>query len=468
MTGWRVKMKKFLKIATCFLLAVVFSITLSGCTKKATPGTNLVVWGFEEEDSWKPVIKAFIKDNKGSTVTYVKQTFDADYENRVLNSTLSGAGPDVWAMPNDWVYRHKEKLAPMPEGKLKKTIDLDKQYVPSIKESVYFKDSKGVDQIYALSPSAQPLMVYYNPKLFSDAVTLSNETNRGDSETKKINNALLTAPPKTWTEFSQAVNLLTVKDADSIAVSGVALGTDNITDSADILYLLMMQNETKILSDDAKLATFNLPQTTSTGADDNPGVRALEFYTSFADPNSENYSWDDSLGNNIDAFANGQVAMIFGFSDLQNTLAQKYPNFKYKRTFVPQLDQDANKVVDYAKFTAFGVSRSAHSATAWNLVATLSGSGTDTTNTNFNTANHLYSSKKAKDYDTSFTARTGTSPEKLSLATAKSLVRGRYPNELDTLIKGTIATVSTGTQDAQSSLDGAASKATELLRKTDW
>jgi hypothetical protein len=261
---------------------------------------------------------------------------------------------------------------------------------------------------------------------------------------------------------------LTVKDGEEISISGLALGTDQIVNGADVLYLLMMQNETNILSEDVKLATFNLPKTTSTGTDDNPGVRALEFYTSFADPNSENYSWNDSLGSNIDAFANGQVAMTFGFSDLQNTLAQKYPSFKFKKTYAPQLDQDASKIVDYARFNAYGVSRlSKNHAASWSMVNILANDSS--INSDFNSATRFYTSRKAKDYDISITARKAASnPEKLSLATAKSLVKGRYPNEFDAIMNGTIASVLSGEQDAKSALDGASSQITETLRKTAW
>ena len=175
-------------------------------------------------------------------------------------------------------------------------------------------------------------------------------------------------------------------------MAGVALGTKEIPYSQDILYLLMLQNETSILSGDSKLATFNLPKTTSTGANDNPGTRALEFYTSFADPNSENFCWDGSLGDAIDAFANGQVGMIFGYSSLQNTLLQKYPSLKYKKAFAPQLSEDAEKITDYAKFTAYGVSKfSKNPNISWNLVMTLVD---DTSANSFNSANRLYTSKK--------------------------------------------------------------------------
>ena len=135
-------------------------------------------------------------------MVYKKQKLDSDYENRVLNAIASGAGPDVWAMPNAWVFRHTEKLAPMPEG-IAKSVNLDKQYVQSIKESVYIND-----KTYALSPSVEPLMVYYNPSVFSAASKAHNEANKGDKEAIKRANDLLTAPPKTWTDFVEASNII--------------------------------------------------------------------------------------------------------------------------------------------------------------------------------------------------------------------------------------------------------------------
>ncbi|MDP1760082.1 MAG: hypothetical protein Q8L01_01320, partial [Candidatus Woesebacteria bacterium] len=132
-------MKKIIKIISYVLIVVFFSIALSGCTKKTAvdPNANkIIVWSFEDEDVWKGVAKEFEKKNSGYKLVYVKQTLDLKYENRVLNSILSGAGPDVWAMPNDWIYRHKDKLIAMPD-KLVKTTDLNGSFVPAISQSVF-------------------------------------------------------------------------------------------------------------------------------------------------------------------------------------------------------------------------------------------------------------------------------------------------------------------------------------------
>lgn len=454
-------MKKFIKFTSYSILAVLFSIAFSGCGSTATVDPNaskVVVWSFENEDAWKSIEKEFAKKNKGYSIVYEKQVLDSAYENRVLNSILSGQGPDVWSMPNDWVYRHKDKLAAMPDATAK-TFNID-AYVPAIKQSVDIEN-----KIYALSPSAEPLMVYYNPKLFN---TTNDEiqTNSTDKSLKDSANKLLQEPPAMWTDLVQAANLLTKKDASgNIITSGIALGTSNITNAADILYLLMLQNGTNIISSDNKLATFNLPKDTSTGSTDIPGKRALEFYTSFANSASSNYTWNDSLGNDIDAFATGKTAMIIGYSSLQNTLLQKYPSVTYKKAFAPQVNGDADKITDFVRFNAFGVSKlSSHQALGWSIVSSLTLDFAD----DFNSYSRLYTSKKANGYDIKLSERTGNNPEKLSLATSQSLTKGRYPYEFDQNLRNAMDLLNTKKQDSQSALDLAASKSTDLLRKESW
>lgn len=456
-----IKSLKVFKSASYVLLAVFFALTLTGCGKEAPTDPNankIVVWSFETADAWKSVKKSFEKKSGGYEMIYVQETLDSDYEKRVLNSILAGEGPDVWAMPNDWVYRHKEKLTPMPD-KMATTLDLENKYVPALKESVAF-DGK----IYAMSPYTEPLMVYYNPKIFSVREEELTSGNKDRDAVKRIN-ALLSVPPKTWTDFTEAAKLLTKKDGPIITQAGVAMGSSQITNAADIVYLLMYQNETDILSADYKSATFNLPKNTSTGADDIPGKRAFEFYTSFADPLSTNFSWHDSFGNDVDAFGTGKVAMIFGYSNLQNTLLQKYPDFRYKKAFVPQLASDASKITDFAKFNAYGASKIGRNPTlAWELINILTVDAGD----DFNSVNKYYTSAKASSYDISVSNREAGNPEKLSLATAKSLVKGRYPTEFDYYIKNAISSIGAGTQSSQIGVDSAANSINLLLRKETW
>jgi hypothetical protein len=450
--------KKFFKAIGYFLIATVFCISLSGCTKTTT-SSKLVIWSFESADTWKPIIANLKKDNGGIDIQYAQQTLDSNYENRVLNSILSGSGPDIWSMPNDWVYRHKDKLAPMPDT-IYKTSNFSDTYIDAMKQSVFF-DQK----VYALSPVAEPLMIYYNPKIMSQVSDeiYSMKLDR-DAKTKITNE--LSEMPSLWSDWADMTKYITQKDASgNITRSAAAIGTGGALNSQDILYLLMLQNQTKIISDNLKLATFNLPSSTPPQTTDYPGVRALDFFTSFADPNNANYTWNDSLGNPLDAFTSGRVSMIFGYSNLQNYFAQNYPEFKYKKAFVPQLDQDATKIVDLAKFNVFGVSRASSNPTvAWQVVNGLS----TTYESDFVTATNLHTSVKSKNVEIGILQRSSSNPEKVSLATAKAVIKGKYPTDFDSLMNKAVASVNQKLQTSKISLDTAAEQITNLLNKTTW
>ncbi len=456
-------MKRFLKFTSYALMMAFFTVALSGCTKKTTTtdarATKVIVWSFEDPDAWKPIKKTFESENKGYTLEYIQQNLDSSYENKVLNSQLSGTGPDVWAMPNDWVYRHKDKLIPAPAA-ITKLVNMDETFVQSVKESVQIDGN-----IYSLSPSSEPLMVYYNPTLIMNAIRDMRPSFQDEASYDRVK-AMFDPLPNTWTNFAENMKYLTKRTGDRIDVAGAAIGSDNVSYPQDILYLLMLQNQTKILSDDLKLATLSLPTSTPVGSQEVPGKRALEFYASFTNPSSPNYTWNDSMGNDVEAFVNGKVAMIFNYSRLENVLAQKYPTFKdYSRTFIPQVNTDTDKIVDYARFNTFGISNTApDSSVAWNLVYNLSVKYS----TDITSSSRLFSAYKATSYDLGIANRRGNNPEKLSLATAMSFQKGRYPGEFDANMRNAIRAVNKGTLTAQAALDQAADNITQLLRKETW
>ncbi len=461
------KFKRISKVLCGLMVIVLASTLISGCSSRKTTTTKtFIIWGFDDEDVWKPIIKEAQKDAlKGYEVKYVKKVLNDSYENDSLNSILSGQGPDVWAMPNDWVYRHKDKLTPMPDDLIKSSkLNLDDQFVPAIKQSGYF-DNK----IYALSPTVDTLIIYYNEKLFQAALDDFNNSHKGDAnlEARKTASRLLNQVPVTWTDFSEAAKLINFRNGNSFSRSGTAMGiASNINNADDVLYALMLQDGSKMTSDDYSLATFNLPQSTAGGTSDVPAKKALEFYNSFANAGSPNYSWNSSMPNNVEAFVNGQVAMIFGYESLSNYLAQVYPGFKYKKAPLPQIGSSNETAVDYASYITFASPKlSPNSAVAWEMINFLS---VDQASSYANTA-QISQSAKMKDFQVSLKDREGNNnPGKLQSQTAQTWVKGRYPNETDSAIKTAIDNVAIGKQDAQSALDLAASTITTLLRKDTW
>ena len=469
------KLKYFSKVLSLIFIGVLVATSVSGCGKKTPAATKVItIWGFDDEDIWKPIIKDAQGEVKGYEIKYVKKTLSDSYENEALNSILSGQGPDIWAIPNDWVYRHKDKLAPMPDSLIKSSkINLDEQFVPVVKQSGYF-DGK----IYSLPLAIDTLVAFYNQKMLEKTLDdYSNShrvpSNASDEIRESINNdkkratSLLSSFPTTWNDFSEMTKLVTQRSGNNVSISGVALGTsDNIYKSQNILYALMLQNQTKMTSDNLDTANFNLPQQTYAGANDNPAKRALEFYTSFSNPNSLNYSWNSSMENNLDAFAHEKTAVIFAESSTSNYFTQKYPNFKHKAASLPQINNTNENIIDFATYTTLVVpSKSTYTTTAWNLIYPLS----TTLNSYYSTV-RLASPAKKKDYIPILADRQNTiiSTSSFQAQTAKTWNKGRYPKDVDSIFRTAIDNVVTGKQDSQAALDLAATKVTELLRKEGW
>ena len=456
--------KKYLKVIGTTILAVVFALTLTGCgTQPTTKANTVVIWGFVDEDVFKPIIDDFKQNNKGIEVKYYKKNLDANYENDALNSILSGAGPDVWAIPNNWVYRHKEKLAPMP-GKL---LDDKKIVMKDYFADVLQRDNVFDNQVYGLSPTVDVLQAYYNPLLFDQAREKAlKSAGENESKQEEISNIFRNFPI-TWSEFDQVVPYLTSRNGSFVQVAGAAIGSsNNVSYSNDILSLLMLQNQTKMLSDDLTQATFNLPIKNSAGADVMPGKNSLDFYSKFANPADPTYAWNPGMPNDVEAFAQSKVAVIFAYSGLAGYLKQIYPDFEFERAKIPQIGE-VNSIVDYAHYTTYVVPENSPLVeTAWDFVVNLA---TDSASSYQSATKELSSKKSGGSSDTvDLKSRGSGEPSEEMVAGAESWNKGRYPVEINNQFKMAIDRVNSGSQSSQAALDTAAANITQLLRKESW
>jgi multiple sugar transport system substrate-binding protein len=458
------KWRKFLKIFGISALAVAMAVSLTGCGTTTAPKSNsIIVWGFVDPDVFAPIIKDFENNNKGVTVTYVKKTLDANYEDNSLNSILAGQGPDVWALPNDAVYRHKDQLVAVPTTLLTANkLAPSKYFLPNVVSDTTFDN-----QVYAMAPSTDVLQIYYNPDLFNQARTRADAALKNNqTERSQIDN-IFNHFPVTWADFDAIIPWLTVRNGNTIQTAGAAIGTsNNVSHATDLLSLLMLQNQTKMVSDDLSQATFDLPITDAAGSTVFPGKNSLDFYTKYANPSDPDYTWNASMPNDVDAFAQGKVAMIFSYANLMNYFAQIYPNFTYQRALVPQVG-DLNPVVDYSNYTTYGVpANSVNSNLAWSFIIQLATSEAQT----YDSATKELSSHEPNS-PTMPVLKGRDSGSQPNNDTAQSIVtwnKGRYPNDVDTELSQAIDRVNAGSQNSQSSLDTAAVNVTTLLRKSTW
>lgn len=305
-------------------------------------------WGvFDDRTAFDKVIRDFQSQNPNVAVVYRQFSFE-DYEREVVNALAAGTGPDVWMVHHTWLPKHIDKLMPLQSSikgldqPLMTFRDFQNQFV-----EVAVEDLTLNNQIYALPLYVDTLALYYNRDLF--------------------NSAGITSPPKDWDEFNSVVERLTKADASgNITQSGAAIGTSgNINRSTDILMSLMLQSGVRMTDIDNTSATF------SRTVNNTPvGEVALRYYTDFANPNVRTYTWNNSRYYSIDAFVEGNAAMMFNYSHQAEILNQRAVRLNYTVASMPQIS--TTDIKNYANYWAVAVSKnSLVTNEAWRFVSYL-------------------------------------------------------------------------------------------------
>lgn len=376
-------MKLRKRIAGSLLLA---SLVLSGqgcfnAAVTAPPASSkpieLTYWRtLDDGDAFDGIITAYRALHPNVSINYRKLRLD-EYEKELLNAFAEDRGPDILSVHNDWLRAYQSKLLPAPasvkmafrevQGLQKNQVWVQKvlpvinasqvrnNYVDQVGRDVVIKgqstDPKApntiVDQIWGLPLAMDTMALYYNKDV--------------------LNAAGIPTPATNWAEFQDQVKRLTAYDQQGKLVKPAAgIGTSrNVDRSFDLLSLLMMQNGAE-MADANGLPTFNrMPANLS--RDVTPGSEALTFYTDFANPAKEVFTWDDTQPNSFDAFVSGKTAYFFGYAYSQPMIRAQAPKLNFGVTNVPQIDP--NNKVNFANYWVESVSKkSKNPDAAWDFV----------------------------------------------------------------------------------------------------
>ena len=160
-------------------------------------------------------------------------------------------------------------------------------------------------------------------------------------------------PPTFWDEMSSLVPAITEKnDSNKIIKSAVALGHfSNVAHAKDILATLFMQTGNPIVAE--KDGAFNSALGGS-GSQQNL-ASILKFYTDFANPTENVYSWNRSLPESADAFSGEDLAFYFGFASELTALVNRNPNQNFFIAPIPQI-RGSNFKLTGARVTGLAIS----------------------------------------------------------------------------------------------------------------
>jgi len=175
-----------------------------------------------------------------------------------------------------------------------------------------------------------------------------------------------------WDDLVNILPLLTKKDdSGKIMKSGVAMGQfSNIDHAKDIITALFMQAGNPIILEKDGGFISLLDQTV--GKYDLASI--LQFYTDFADPLKNVYSWNRSFPNSSDAFSSENLAFYFGYASELKTLVEKNPNQNFLVAPFPQI-RNATSKLTYGRVTGIAVSAFSKNLTTAITAAGLLSSG---------------------------------------------------------------------------------------------
>lgn len=330
-------------IAILIIVLILLVTLLSGGNEPITPPQDITVkfWGiFDDSDVYAPIIDAYQEEHPNVTIEYRKFLWD-DYEASLVNAIASQRGPDIFMVHNSWMPKHKDKLVSAPETFRE---PYRKEFVRRTQNDFWIENS-----VYAFPLFIDNLALFYNRDLFA-AEGITN-------------------PPLTWDQFNDYVEALTRFSPDgTLTRSGAAMGasSSSINRATDILLALFLQGRTEPLIGEENEVLWEADEEALERAKD-----ALGFYTDFANPSKELYTWNSRQFYSIDAFFTGKVAMMFNYAYNIPELKEKNATLNFGVATIPGATSGGRSPT-VANYWGLAVSeQSAYQSVAWDFISFL-------------------------------------------------------------------------------------------------
>jgi len=352
-----------------FLLLATLVVSGQGCfapgvqaPPAASKPVTLTYWRvLDDGDAFDDIIQGYRALHPNVTINYRKLRLD-EYERELINALAEDRGPDLISLHNTWLRSYQSKLLPAPasvklafrevQGIQKNQVWVEKtlpvitpaqvknQFVDQVGRDVVIKGQSSdpkqglVDQLWGLPMALDTMVLYYNKDV--------------------LNASGIPTPAQDWAEFQDHVKRMTRYDAGKLVKPAAGIGTSrNVERSFDILSLLMMQNGA-VMTDSNGLPTFNrMPP--NLNREIPPAVEALIFYTDYANPSKEVFTWDDAQPNSYDAFISGKTGYFFGYAYHLPRIKAQAPKLNFGVANIPQIDPAAK--VNYANYWVETVSK---------------------------------------------------------------------------------------------------------------
>lgn len=363
------------KIFSLFLILTSLVLVGQGCFggggSQAQEFVTLRYWRvFDGEDDFASIISSYEAQHPNVNIDYRRLRFE-DYEDELVRAFAEGRGPDIFTYHNTELNEWKTLLSPMPSqvtiSRLEKKNRFSQETVsvPVTKSTLTMRGLRDrfvdqvVDDVVTMSGSRE---VIYGLPLALDTMVLYYNIDL-------LNAAGIPNPPTTWDEFQEHVVQITQFDSlGNLSRPAASIGTsNNVERSTDILATIMMQVGVQMEDSSDRIS---LTSRTSSGKDRyTPAIEALGFYTRFANPGVESYTWNAEQPNSLQAFTSGQTAFFFGYAYHAPIIRTSSPRLRFDVTNFPQLAGSNVAKAYFANYWVEGVSaRSAYKNWAWDFL----------------------------------------------------------------------------------------------------
>ncbi|MDX1535404.1 MAG: extracellular solute-binding protein [Candidatus Spechtbacterales bacterium] len=340
-----------------FVFLVILGFIFTG--SQTIQNNNVVIEFWDPLDNaiaYNEITTLYSKINEGTFVYRVPKDPET-YRQELTDALAAGEGPDIYLIKNTWLPMEERRLVEMnnhlpeipnsEEGILVSPAEVISRFPDVVRFDLTREDSAGTPKIYGLPIYLDTLALYYNEDYFNTHTILE--------------------PPSTWDRFTEISKRVRRVNDDNVELAGAALGTaENVEHSVDILNTIMMQAGTK-MNDEGGFVVFDNP-VQAENSQFYPARDAFQFYTSFSNPNSENYTWNSEESNSIEGFSEGTTAMMIGYASDRDKIKEENEHLNYSIAPLPQ-PANIEKPVNYANYWAAVVSeQSEKKDIAWDFI----------------------------------------------------------------------------------------------------
>ena len=318
-----------------FFVIGFISFAIYGSTKKNSEDSSIEkvvgfrIWGTLSKDTVEPIIRILSREDfeKYSGIKYIQKDPET-FTNEFINELAAGRGPDLVIIPHEEILSQKDKLTYIQYNALPLSSYED-LFVPA---SNIFLTKDGA---LALPMLVDPLVLYYNIDI---------------QEKNKIR-----ILPKTWEDVVSQSNVIEFDDL-KIKTALINLGgIQNNFNIKSIISLLLLQSRNPI----AELNKQNRVQVAITNNENkNNTEEVFVFYTSFANPKADNYTWDESIPEAQRFFTSDELFLYIGYASEYNEIRRSNPNLRFGVTEIPQLEKFP-KEKNFARVFGVAIPRSA-------------------------------------------------------------------------------------------------------------